>query len=255
MFENHRPCSSKHLPKYPMYNLLFIPLATAIKVRHQVIASAVNRNPCNMHLPYNFSEALGIDKKAGPIKTLHVFDFDGTLIRSPGPEEGKAKFTRATGQTWTGGWWGNVETLKPPVVESPVPASMVITTVFDELEQVVTQNPTAVATVVTGRLSKFRADVRRILDEACTSREKQPFMHPGAVFTSPGGRMSTIQYKMELIKTMLTTSPLAEQHITELHIWEDREEHAQVFSSDFTQEILKHTGVETTVHLVPASMP
>lgn len=214
-----------------------------------------------MHLPDNFSEAIGLHKKTGPITSLHIFDFDGTLVRSPGPDEGKQAYFLGTGTPWKGGWWGRPGSLKPPVVDSPFPASKVVKTVFDEMESVITRSQSAIAVVVTGRLNVLRPDVLRILDEVCISRQNdtipagQSFLHHDAVFTNPGGRLSTLQFKMQLFKHFLTSEPVARLNISDVHIWEDRQEHAQEFATTFAEEILSLTGTKTSVHYVPETLP
>lgn len=212
-------------------------------------------------LPLSLRTALGIHRKTGPITTLHVFDFDGTLVRTPGPEEGKPAYRLATGKSWRGGWWGRPESLSPPVVLSPFPQNRVIDLVFSELEEVVTRSQTAVAVVVTGRIKPLRPAVLRILDEVCIARQNDTvpqghsFLHHDAVITHPGGGINTLDFKQQLFKQLLTSDPLLQCSIKELHIWEDRLEHAQVFTTTFTNEVRTLANIETTVHFVPSTLP
>lgn len=214
-----------------------------------------------MKLPSNLHKALGLGRKTGPITSLHIFDFDGTLVRTPGPEEGKRKYLLETGQVWKGGWWGREGSLSPPVVESPCPQSLVIRTVFDELEEVVTRSQTAVGIVVTGRIKPVRGAVLRILDELCIARNNdtvptgESFIHHDAVITHPGGSHTTLQYKQLLFRTLLTTGPLQSCNISEVHIWEDRKEHAEVFATTLSDELRQLTGANTTVHFIPKETP
>lgn len=214
-----------------------------------------------LELPSSLRTALGIHRKVGPITALHIFDFDGTLVRTPGPEEGKPKYLQATGKLWAGGWWGRPESLCPPIVESPFPQSQVVNSVFSELEEIVTRSQTAVALVVTGRIRPLRSSVLRILDEVCISRRNdtvplgRSFLHPGAVFTHPGGGLSTIEFKQQLFKQLLSSEPLVHCGIKYLHIWEDRQEHAVVFSTSFSDEVRDLSNIETVVHLVPSTLP
>lgn len=211
-----------------------------------------------MELPKNFDEVLGLDRKSGPITTLHIFDFDGTLVNTPGPVEGKLKYLEKTGRVWTGGWWGRPGSLSPPVVESPCPPSLAIQPVFDRMEEVLTRSQTDVGIVVTGRLRMLRPKVTRILNELCVARQNDTvekgtsFLHKDGVITHPGGDKSTLVFKTLLIKHMLTSEPLNGCSIKHLHIWEDRKEHAEYFATSFAEEVRAETGgVETTVHYVP----
>lgn len=222
---------------------------------------AVLTKATTMQLPVRLPEALGLHRKAGPITALHVFDFDGTLVRTPSPEEGKARYQAATGQAWRGGWWGRPESLSPPVIESPCPSSLVIRTVFHELEEVVTRSEMSVGVIVTGRIKPLRPAVLRILDEVSiaakndTVPEGQSFIDPDAVFTHPGGRPTTLEFKKLLFRTLLTTDPLVNCKIEHLHIWEDRKEHAEIFATDVAEELRELRGVTTTVHFIPEGTP
>lgn len=210
-----------------------------------------------MQLPQNFHKALGLHKKAGPITALHIFDFDGTLVNTPGPTEGKPKYFLEMGKPWKGGWWGRIESLSPPVIESPFPKSSVISSVFDEMEEIISRSQTAIGIVVTGRIKPVRPAVLRILDEVCVARNNdtvpsgESFLHHDAVFTHPGGNFNTLDFKMRLFKHILTNEPVVSLNIKDLHVWEDRVEHAQEFATSLDEDVRVLTGVNTTVHFVP----
>lgn len=238
------------------------PTLSLSKERHCEVHSFKERCCRNMELPQNFSTALGLHRKAGPITTLHIFDFDGTLVNTPGPEEGKRKYFEATGNVMKGGWWGRAESLSPPVVESPCPPSLAIRSVFNKMEEVMTRSQTEVGVVVTGRITPLREYVVRILHELCRSCENetvasgQSFLHPDAVMTHPGGRPSTLDFKQDIVKVLLTSEPLVRCDMKELHIWEDRKEHAEFFATVLADKVRVATGgVETTVHFVPELLP
>lgn len=214
-----------------------------------------------LQLPTDFSRALGLDKKSGPITALHIFDFDGTLVRTPGPVEGKERYLSETGRPLSGGWWGRLESLCPPVVDTPFPESRVVKTVLSEMEEVMTRSQTAIGVVVTGRLTSLRSAVLRILDEICISRQNETvpsgvsFLNQDAVFTAVGGKLTTYDFKTQLFKLILTSEPVAALNISHVHIWEDRKEHADPFATTFAKELKELTGAETTVHFVPATLP
>lgn len=204
-----------------------------------------------MQLPERLDIALGLDRKEGPIKTLHVFDFDGTLVRTPGPEEGKALFTAATGRPWKGGWWGRAESLCAPVLVRP--RERVVRSVLAELEDVVLRSASSVAVVVTGRIKPLRPSVLAILDDVTGGGDS--FMRHDAVFTHPGGNFTTLEYKKHLMRALLSDAPLGACAIQNLHIWEDRNEHAQIFATEFANDLRATVNIETTVHFITPETP
>lgn len=207
-------------------------------------------------LPARLGAALRLGARArGGVSALHVFDFDGTLVRTPGPDFGKAAYLAATGKAWTGGWWGRPGSLSPPVLPSPLPPSLIVRTVFAEFEEIASRSSSAVAVVATGRISRLRPQVIRILHEAAAAYDAKELIDDDFVFTHPGGRPTTLEYKCELFRTLLQAPPLATHPITHLHIWEDRREHADHFGTIFAAQILADAKVTVVVHFVPADMP
>jgi hypothetical protein len=211
-----------------------------------------------MNLPACLATAMRLDRKAGPICALHVFDFDGTLVRTPGKEDGAIVLEAATGQVPRGGgWWGREESLGQIVLPTPLDRSRVISSVFDELEEISLRSHTAAAIVVTGRLSKLRPAVLRVLDEAAIAhtRDSTSFVLHDAVFTHPGLGLSTIEFKTALISKIIEEGPQALRKIQELHIWEDRVEHAELFAGTFAAGLRSKMGITTTVHFVGPGTP
>lgn len=205
-------------------------------------------HPTNNMLNQGLRQALGIHRKTGPISTLHVFDFDGTLVRTPPPTIGKPLYLRETGKQWKGGYWGDLKSITPPVIPSPLPNHFIIQSVFQELRDVVLNSQTSVAVVVTGRIRPLRNAVLRILDEICIE-DNNKWLNHDAVFTHPMGRLTTLQWKMNLFQQLVD-----ELNVNHLHVWEDRQEHANVFANDLKQ-LLNEKGIHTTVHFVPQNMP
>lgn len=207
-----------------------------------------------MVLPEQLSEAMGLNQKAGPIRALHVFDFDATLVRTPSPEDGKQAYFRATGTPWPRpGWWGHADSLSTHVLPSPLPSSFIVSSVFEEYEDVSLRSQTAACVVLTGRISKLRPAVLRVLHDAALTHCGTSFVKEDAVFTNPGGK-ATLPFKTALIRELLEFGPDQLRTVRELHIWEDREEHAKHFDTTFADVVFAETGVQTTVHFVPASL-
>lgn len=209
-------------------------------------------------LPTGLENAMRLVEKEGPVQALHVFDFDNTLVRTPDMEQGVAAYRAATGQEWPfKGWWGREESLQPPVVPQPLPKSFVIRSVFDELEDITMRAQTAAAVVVTGRLGKLRSSVLRVLHEAARAHtgEEESFLSDEVLFNHPGGGLSTLNYKMGLIEALVREGPAQLKSAKEIHIWEDRKEHAREFATDFATRMFRQYQIDTVVHFVAPKTP
>lgn len=138
-----------------------------------------------------------------PIK-LHVYDFDGTLFRSPEKPS-----------WWEGGWWGNLNSLSPPCVPERPSIDWWNESVVSAAKQSIA-NPDVLAILVTGRIRKFSLRLKDLL--------AQVGLHFDEVHLSNGG--STDAFKMRVIKNLLDEYP----SIRGVSIWEDRPQHLRAFS-------------------------
>lgn len=85
--------------------------------------------------------------------TLNVFDFDGTLMDSPMPEPGKAKYKEITGKDWPHkGWWGQTDSLEPFDVQ-PIKDTI---NLYNEYTSI----PNSVNVLMTNRMAKFEPIVK-----------------------------------------------------------------------------------------------
>lgn len=92
-------------------------------------------------------------RAAGTPKVLNVFDFDGTLMDSPLPAEGKEKYKIMTGEEWPHkGWWGQLDSLRPFDVK-PIDKVM-------ELYKQYSSLPDSVSILMTNRIAKFEPVVK-----------------------------------------------------------------------------------------------
>lgn len=95
-------------------------------------------------------------KAKGQPTVLNVFDFDGTLMDSPLPEDGKKKYKEITGNDWPHkGWWGQIDSLKPFDVK-PIEGTK-------DLYNQYTVIPNSVNVLMTNRLAKFEPIVKEKL--------------------------------------------------------------------------------------------
>jgi hypothetical protein len=146
---------------------------------------------------------------------LHVFDFDGTLFKSPHqPKWWPRK-----------GWWGLTASLYPPCVpEKPSSKWWVGSTVSAAKRSI--SNSDVWAVLMTGRIEgRFRFRVSQLL--------KQRGLNFDDVYLNPGGTTSTV--KKKYIFQLLNRHP----DIDAVHIWEDR--HMSVYVS-FIKKYAKATG-------------
>ena len=195
------------------------------------------------------------------ITKLDIFDFDGTLFRSPvDSKSNRDLYEKHTGVPWelnkqqanefskkTGlrfgirhGWYGRAETLEPPLVPIPAPQEMWIKDVVEQFFQ--SKNCKNTLTVImTGRHAGIQGSVLRILHEGnlvnveirggkyfhadadvtCLFRG----MSGPAVKSRPMPNDDTISWKLWIIEKYLDLIPELEN----VNIWEDRDEHVASF--------------------------
>lgn len=145
------------------------------------------------------------------IKKLICFDFDGTLIDTPGPEIGREEWERKTGLSWAGrGWWGNPESLNLDIFYIPVNMW-----VYEHYEKYI-NDPECHVFLATGRLEKLKGLVNGIL-------EFHNISFPGGVYCNTGGE--TFNFKKRLFESKIKEFPEAE----ELIMFDDRWEHIVKF--------------------------
>lgn len=98
-------------------------------------------------------------KNKNNIKRLSIFDFDGSLINTFGPEEGKPMWEKYYGKKFSwNGWWSKPESLDLNVFNiKPFPS------VLNQLRE--EQNkPNTYVLVLTSRMEKLRPQVQAVLD-------------------------------------------------------------------------------------------
>ena len=154
---------------------------------------------------------------------IAVYDFDGTLFRSPEKPD-----------SWAEGWWGNPVSLNPPVVpEAPGVGWWNASVVQRAKEDIASDEVFAV--MVTGRLAKkFTARVKDLLAHAGLKFDR--------IYLAPGG--DTESYKLRVIGDLIKEFPT----VTGVDIWEDRAPHLAKFS-DFVES----KGRAAFPHLITVS--
>jgi len=92
------------------------------------------------------------------IKRLCIMDFDGTIMNTPEPEEGKRQWEEKMGQPYPhNGWWGRPESLDTTVFDiKPFP------NVLAQLEKEKATPDTKVI-ILTSRMEKLRHELEKVL--------------------------------------------------------------------------------------------
>lgn len=209
-------------------------------------------------------------------KQLHIYDFDGTLFRSPiDTPENQAKYERAKGMPWLidkeksreltkkhgyfigirRGWWGRAETLEPPLVPDPAPPEWFIKNVCEQL-MASKIDPNCLTVIMTGRFVGLRGHVLRILGDGNLVKVEKKMAKSGQTFIEacdgeiqllclgddgpkPNGvkPSETFPWKTWIIQQFLDIHP----EIEHVEIWEDRHEHIAKFKElDLGLPIIVH---------------
>jgi len=156
-----------------------------------------------------------------PITKLAVFDFDGTLFKSPEKPD-----------WWPHqGFWGRLETLSPPYVPERPGSDWWAGNIVQEAKRACSDAQTYTV-LMTGRIGKFEGRVRDLLDGVGLRFDDY--------FFAGGG--STLSFKTSTLMRLVERFPSLET----VEMWDDRPEHASEFES-----VLESLGLGVTVHRVP----
>jgi hypothetical protein len=186
-------------------------------------------------------EKFVILKESEEIKKLVIYDFDGTLFKSPDDKEGKEIYEEETGEPWPfKGWWGRNESLLPPIVpQKPDPHWYIQDVVNNQKKD--SEDPNAKVVLMTGRPVQIRNRVMEILDHAGIRFNDTFFA--GQSGTKGSG---TFEIKSNNIKRLLNND------FDLLEIWEDRPEHVEAFISLGNQLKKDNPNIQSViVHDVP----
>lgn len=144
------------------------------------------------------------------ITRIAVFDFDGTLVNSPLPEEGKVEYQEKTGEKWPySGWWGRPESLDVEIFDI-IPISSVLSDYKKERS-----NPSTLVIMLTGRIKKLSPHVENILSIYGFKFDEYHYNNGG----------STLTYKINTLNDVLSQHP----NVKSIAMWDDRLEHIEPF--------------------------
>ena len=151
------------------------------------------------------------------ITKLTCFDFDGTLIQTPHPDQ-KDFWETQTGMKWKKGWWSNVESLNTDIFEQP----LIEWTYENFLKECENENNSVF--VATGRLTKLRSQVIKVLSKnGINIRNKMGKIGVDQVYCNPG--INTLEFKIDLFDELIKRNPT----VNEFTMYDDRQEHLPHF--------------------------
>jgi len=160
------------------------------------------------------------------INKISIFDFDGTLMNTPHPEEGKKQWEEFTGKEYPHiGWWSKPESLDDAVFD----IQPIETTVTDYLRE--KSNPDTLVIMLTGRIPHLAEQIEELLLLHNISFDEYHYK----------GNGDTLSSKINTIKSLLNRFP----NVNQIEMWEDREPHAIEF-----KQWGEENGVNLKVNLV-----
>lgn len=150
--------------------------------------------------------------EGGGYNKLSVFDFDGTLFKSPlKPEKYK------------GNWWSSKESLDyPNVPKRPDEKFWIMNTVNDAREEL--NNNKIFTMLLTGR-------VDTVFDERIRKLLKQQGLNFNYIKLNSFGQ-DTGDFKVSEIKKILKRFP----NIKKIEMWEDEQEKAELYKETFSED-------------------
>jgi len=141
---------------------------------------------------------------------LNIWDFDGTLVKTPLPEFGKPLYEKRTGVAWPYyGWWSKKESLDTDIFEMPI-----IEQTYKDYKKE-SQDPNTLNVMITGRLFKLSSDVEKILSLKKLKFDKYLYNMGGDSFGC----------KIKQFEDLISKLPDLEI----IEIWEDRKPHYDGF--------------------------
>jgi hypothetical protein len=155
---------------------------------------------------------------------LVSYDFDETLIHSPGPDEGIKQWEFRSGMKWPrNDWWGQAESLNTDFLEFPVNGWTYKRIVAD------LSDPNKHVFVATGRILKLEKYVRHILEMNGIDVDE--------VYCNTGG--DTFYFKCRLFERMI-----AKHKPERFTIYDDRQEHLPRFREWADRQLLEVVVVD-----------
>jgi hypothetical protein len=168
---------------------------------------------------------------------VHVFDFDGTLVNTPGREQAEKLYLADKGKSWPyEGFYGRPESLIPPVFPEVPDESFAI----QEVAEICRKKECDLSILMTGRPYKLRKRVLEICGHLGLTFD-QSYFRGQADCNNKG---DTFVFKTSVLEKILVLP------LKEVVMWEDREDHYTQFSALFDLYRANYPEVIFTLHRV-----
>ena len=163
------------------------------------------------------------------ITKIAIFDFDGTLMKTPHPDTGKIEWEEKTGKDYPHrGWWSKRESLDTNIFD----INPINDTVLEYLAEY--EDPNTLVIMLTGRLPNQADQVEGILNSQGIIFDEYHYKDNG----------DTLSSKFSTLHSLLNRYP----NVNFIEIYEDRESHARSFA-----EWGKENNVDIKVNLVEST--
>ena len=171
---------------------------------------------------------------AEKITKLSIFDFDGTLVDTPLPDEAKKIWLEKKGTPWPHeGYWGRAESLDMDVFDMPLVNSVIAAYNQERAKQ------DTLVVMLTGRLQKLSSYVEAVLND-------NGLIFDGYYYNRGG---ETCDSKIKSMDTMLSQY----LDITEVLMFEDRLAHVVRFEAWGQAKIAEGRLTKFHVTVVPTT--
>lgn len=167
---------------------------------------------------------------------LSVFDFAQTTVNTPTPEVGKDEFKSKTGKDWPHrGWWGREETLDMDIFDIKANPDVIV----DYKKEM--DDKTSLVVLLTGRLTKLSAQVKKITDSLGLIFDEYHFNYGGST---------------DIVKTK-TLSRLLQKYtdVEEVELWDDRQSHVAIFEAWGAEQLASGRIKKFKLNLVKSDNP
>ncbi len=188
--------------------------------------------------PELFEEVRLIEAVDPQVKTLYIFDMDGTLIHQPTPEQGRRKWKEATGKEWPHkAWWSVAQTLRAPFKIEVISSTK---SAFTRAKK----DRAGKVVVMTGRIAS--PEMKKTIPALLHRLGLGTFSFGDNLFLKRINAPDTVAWKLSMLDNFAKRFPNLER----VEMWEDRAAHVGEFRAR-----LKKLGLEGNVHHVQEKAP